>query len=59
MGHGVRAKNQRATINKIMTELKDDEAMIVVDFKMKFESFHFREKTQISMEKRAYLGMEV
>ena len=58
MGHGTCIKNQRAKASKIMIELKDDEVMIVIDFKMKFESLCFHEKTTDFYGKRVYLGME-
>lgn len=44
MAHSIRVKNQCKQINEIIARLKEDEAMIVIDFKMKFESLYFREK---------------
>jgi len=45
LGHRVRVKNQRDRIDEIMASLSEHEAMVVMDFKMKFESLYFREKT--------------
>ncbi len=45
MGHRVRVSNQRSAINDLRSSLDDSEAMIILDFKMKFESKYFREKT--------------
>ena len=45
LGHCVRVKNQRDCIDEIMASLLEHEAMAVMDFKMKFESMYFREKT--------------
>ncbi len=44
-GHRVRVRNQRSRIDAIMDSLASHEGMIVMDFKMKFESVYFREKT--------------
>ena len=45
LGHRVRVKNQRSRIDELMQDVAEDEAMIVMDFKMKFEPVCFREKT--------------
>ena len=53
MGHRVRSVNQKRAIDKIKRETKErcqegkggDEALVVIDFKMKFEATYFREKT--------------
>ena len=44
-GHRVRVANQRMHINDILKNLGDNEVMIVMDFKMKFEAMYYREKT--------------
>ena len=45
LGHRVRVHVQRVNIKEIMDNLKYSEAMIIMDFKMKFEAMYYREKT--------------
>jgi hypothetical protein len=45
LGHKVRTLNQRKRIEEIMQSMSDDEAMIVIDYKMKFNPLYWRETT--------------
>lgn len=53
MGHRIRVVNQQLAINGILERMKNmceisgssDEAMVILDYKMKFEALYFREKT--------------
>jgi hypothetical protein len=43
--HRIRVANQRTSINTIMDSLTNTQALLVMDFKMKFEAEYYREKT--------------
>ena len=45
MGHLVRVMNQREEIQRVYDDMDSDECFMVMDYKMKFEPQHFREKT--------------
>lgn len=45
MAHLVRVHNQRKRLNAIYKNLADDECVMAMDYKMKFEELRFREKT--------------
>ena len=51
MGHRMRVANQKISLQNIHNEMreeaengKSDKAIIIIDFKMKFEACYFREK---------------
>ena len=44
-GHRVRVANQRRAIDNLLNGLRDNQAYLVMDFKMKFEAIYYREKT--------------
>jgi hypothetical protein len=44
-GHHVQVINQQKYIDKYLTNITDDQAYLVMDFKMKFEAMYYREKT--------------
>lgn len=45
MGHRVCVTNQRYHIRKYLDELKCNQSFMVMDFKIKFQSMYYREKT--------------
>ena len=45
MGHRVRVKNPRDAIDKIMDAVKNNQALLLIDYEMKFECKCCREKT--------------
>ena len=53
LGHRVRVKNKRARVDEFMNLLSEYEAMVVMDFKMKFEAVYYREKTTDFYEKKS------
>ena len=52
MGHCIRLHNQRMCIVEIKKELGPSQALILMDFKMKFEPLFYREKSTQFMERR-------
>jgi len=44
-GHRIRVRNQREAIDELLDGLLLNQALIVLDFKMKFEAMYYREKT--------------
>jgi hypothetical protein len=44
-GHRIRVLAQREAIDELLQRLPLDQALIVMDFKMKFEAMYYREKT--------------
>mmetsp|Transcript_50118 Transcript_50118/g.60492 ORF Transcript_50118/g.60492 Transcript_50118/m.60492 type:complete len:83 (-) Transcript_50118:1852-2100(-) len=57
LAHRCRVKNQRHRINEVMEHLLEHEAMVVMNFKMKFESMYFQEKQLNFMGRKACHGM--
>ena len=43
-GHCIRVINQRKYIDEYLTNLMDNQAYLIIDFKMKFEAMYYREK---------------
>ena len=41
MGYCVMVKNQRDAIDKIMNDLKPNQVVLLIDFKMKFETKYY------------------
>ena len=52
MAHRLRVKNQRDSIDGMMEKVKDNQAVILIDYKIKFECEHYREKTSESCDKK-------
>jgi len=57
MGHLVRVMNQREEIQRIYDNMDVDECFVVMDYKMKFEPQHFREKTTDHYGKKGLFTM--
>ena len=63
MGHQHRCYNQEKRISDIFGELREDvslsKAVVLLDYKMKFEPLRYREKTTEFFERRAFSGVEL